>query len=69
MDVPASVRVADLRREIEGIQELNKIFRSQKSHSYQDRDAYEKRKVRLEAIKQQLAALRPRNTQMKDTPR
>jgi hypothetical protein len=38
---------------------LNKIFYSQKSHNYQDRDAFEKRKIRLERIKEQLAALRP----------
>ena len=59
MDVPTHIRVADLRREIEAIQELNKIFREQKSHSHQDRDAYEKRKIRLAQIKQELAALRP----------
>jgi hypothetical protein len=58
MDAFTSIRVADLRREIEAIQELNKNFRL-RGHSRQDRAAYQKRKIRLEQIKQELAALRP----------
>ncbi len=63
MTVPTSVRIAELRREIEGIQELNQIFRGQKYHSYRDQTAKEKRKIRLQEIMQQLATLRPRNAQ------
>jgi hypothetical protein len=53
MDVTTSIRDADLRPEIEGIQELHKICRCQ------DRDAYEKRKIRLEQIEQELSAFFP----------
>jgi hypothetical protein len=60
MDAPTSQRIADFRREIEGIRELNTIYRSQKYHRHQDQVANERRKIRLEEIMQQLAALRPR---------
>jgi hypothetical protein len=53
-----SQQIAALRREIEGIQELNTIYRSQKLHGYRDQVAYEKRQIRLEEIKQQLDTLR-----------
>jgi len=46
IDAAFSQQIADPRREIEGIQELNIIYRSQK------------RKVRLEEIVRQLAVLR-----------
>jgi hypothetical protein len=59
-DVSISLRIADLRREIEGIQEQNGIYRFQKCHGHQDQVANERRKIRLEEIMQQLAALRPR---------
>jgi hypothetical protein len=59
MDVPTSIRVADLRREIEGIQELNRIYHFQRHHTHLDRAAFERRKARLEQIKQELTALRP----------
>jgi hypothetical protein len=60
MDTPTSQRVADFRREIEGIKELNKIYRAQKPHAHHDQVANEKRKIRLEEIMGQLAALRPK---------
>jgi hypothetical protein len=59
-DVPISLRIADLRREIEGIRKQNGIYRFQKCHGHQDQVANERRKVRLEEIMQQLAALRPK---------
>ena len=46
--------IAALRREIEGIHELNVIYRSQKHHTFQAKAAMEQRKVRLEEIQQQL---------------
>jgi hypothetical protein len=58
MDADFGQQIADLRREIEGIQELNMIYRSQKPHRHQDQAAHEKRKVRLEEIVRQLAVLR-----------
>jgi hypothetical protein len=61
MDVPTNQRIADFRREIEGIQELNKIYRAQKHHGHQDQVVNERRKIRLEEIMQQLAALHPRS--------
>jgi hypothetical protein len=57
-DVSTVQRIAELRREIECIQELNAIYRSQEHYSYPDKAAHEKRKVRLEEIKQELATLR-----------
>jgi len=60
MDEPTSQRIADFRREIEGIQELNKIYRAQKHHGHQDQVANERRKIRLEEVMQQLAALHRR---------
>jgi hypothetical protein len=56
--LPTSQRIADLRREIEGIQELNTLYRLQRYHRHQDHVAHEMRQIRLEDIKQQLAALR-----------
>jgi hypothetical protein len=58
MDVAFSQQIADLRREIEGIQELNRIYRYQNFHTHQNQAAKERRKVRLEEIVKQLAALR-----------
>ena len=60
MDAPTSQKIADFRREIEGIQELNKIYRAQKHHGHQDQVANERRKIRLEEIMRQLDALRPK---------
>jgi hypothetical protein len=57
-DAPISLRIADLRREIEGIQELNVVYRHQRRHRYEDQAANERRKIRLEEIMQQLDALR-----------
>jgi len=54
-----SQQIADLRREIEGIQELNAIYRRQRLRRHEDQAANEKRKVRLEEIMRQLAALGP----------
>jgi hypothetical protein len=59
-DVPISLRIADLRREIEDIQELNVVYRHQKRHPYEAQTANKRRKIRLEEIMQQLAALCPR---------
>jgi len=49
-----------LKREIEGIQELNTIYRNRKPHGHEDQVAHERRMVRLEEIMRQLAALRPK---------
>jgi hypothetical protein len=57
---PPAQRIADFRREIEGIQERNKIYRAKKHHAYQDQVAKERRKIRLEEIIRQLEALRPK---------
>jgi len=62
-DVSTVQRIAELRREIERIQELNAIYRSREHHSYPERAAHEKRKVRLEEIKQELATLRAKSLQ------
>jgi len=62
-DVSTVQRIAELRREIERIQELNAIYRSQEHHGHPDKAAHEKRKVRLEEIKQELATLRAKSLQ------
>jgi hypothetical protein len=43
MDVPGQ-RIAELRREIEGIQELNTIYRNRKLHRHEDQVAHESQK-------------------------
>jgi hypothetical protein len=53
-------QIAELRREIEGIQELNTIYRKRKPHGHQDQVAHERRMFRLEEIMTQLAVLRPK---------
>jgi hypothetical protein len=58
----SSQRVADLRHEIEHIRELNTIYLSRKRHLYQDTFAQERRQIRLEEIKQELDALRSKQT-------
>jgi len=50
--------IADLRQETKTIKEQNAIFSHQKHRGYQDHAANERRKIRLEEIIQQLAALR-----------
>jgi hypothetical protein len=60
MDVPVSLRIGYLRREIEDIQELNMVYRHQRRHRYKEQFATHSRKKRLEEIMQQLAALHPR---------
>ena len=57
MDVPAKPRIADLRREIEALKELTAIYQAQKYHTSRDIAAHERRLMRLEEIKQQLAKL------------
>lgn len=52
-------QIAELRREIEAIQELNALYRARKDHSYQDRARHERRKIRLEEIKQKLLDCAP----------
>jgi hypothetical protein len=58
MDIAFRQQIAELRREIEGIQELNMIYRSQRPRRHQDQAANEKRRVRLQEIVRQLAVLR-----------
>jgi len=61
MDVPKGHRIAELRREIEDIQEQNQIYRSKGKHpGHRDRADNERRIVRLEEIRRELAALRPK---------
>jgi hypothetical protein len=61
MDVPKGQRIAELRREIEHLQEQNRIYRSKGKHpGHRDRADNEKRIVRLEEIRRELAALRPK---------
>jgi hypothetical protein len=55
-----SHQIADLRREIEGIEELNAIYRHQRPRRHEEQAANEKRKVRLEEIMRQLVALGPK---------
>jgi hypothetical protein len=64
-DASISLRIADLRREIEGIQGQNGIYRFQKCHGHQDQVANERKNIRLEEIMKERAALRPR----RDSPR
>ena len=47
-------QIAELRKEIEAILELDALYRARKNHSYQDRADHERRKIRLEEIKQKL---------------
>jgi uncharacterized small protein (DUF1192 family) len=59
MDVPKGQRIAELRREIERIEEENRIYRSKGKHpGHRDRADNERRIVRLEEIRRELAALR-----------
>jgi hypothetical protein len=53
-------QIAELRREIEGIQELNTIYRNRKLHRHEDQAAHDRRRIRLEEITRQLAVLRPK---------
>ena len=62
MEMPTTQRIADLRREIEGIRELNTLYRAQKYHSNKDRIAYEQRMVKLEAIIAELGGVRRTKT-------
>jgi hypothetical protein len=55
-------RIANLRREIEGIHELNRLDRLRKGHSPVDRILRTKRLIRLEEIKHELAALRKKES-------
>jgi len=51
--------IAELRREIEAIEEQNRLYRARKHHrSYLDEMANNRRMARLQEIKQELAALR-----------
>jgi hypothetical protein len=60
-DVAFSQQTADLRREIEEIQELNMIYRYRKPHRHRDQVAHEKRRARLGEIVRQLAVIRPKS--------
>jgi hypothetical protein len=55
-------QIVALRREIEGIQELNTIYRSKgKHHGYRDRADNQRGMIRLQEIMQQLGELLPKN--------
>ena len=55
MDVPKGQRIAALRREIEQIEEQNRIYRSKGKHpGHRDRADNERRLVRLDEIKREL---------------
>jgi len=61
MDVPKGQRIAALRQEIEQIKEQNRIYRSKGKHpGHRDRADNARRLVRLDEIKRELAALRPK---------
>jgi hypothetical protein len=61
MNIPKGQRVAELRQEIERIEEENRIYRSKGKHpGHRDRADNERRIVRLEEIRRELAALRPK---------
>jgi hypothetical protein len=60
VDMAFGQQIAELRREVEGIQELNTVYRSQKPRRHDAQAANAKRKVRLEEIVRQLAVLRPK---------
>ena len=53
-----SQRIAELKREIEEIQESTRIYRSLKHHRLQEQAAHRRRRGRLEEIVSQLDALR-----------
>jgi hypothetical protein len=55
---PTSHQIAELRREIESIRDLNTIYCHQRPRRHEDQAANEKRKIRLAQIRQHLAALR-----------
>lgn len=57
VDVAFGRQIAELKREIEGIQELNALYRVQKPHRHQHQVAHERRKVRLQEIVRQLGVL------------
>jgi hypothetical protein len=67
MDVPTGQQIAELRREIEGIQELNTIYRNRKLHRRQDQVAHDRRRVRLE--EDHAAGLRTRVTLIRNRDR
>ena len=61
MDVPEGQWIAELRREIEHIQEQNRIYRSKGKHPvHRDRADNERRLARLDEIKRELDGLRPK---------
>jgi hypothetical protein len=60
VDMVFGQQIADLRREVEGIEELNAIYRSQRPRRHEAQVANGMRKARLEQIVRQLAVLRPK---------
>jgi len=52
-------QIAELRREIEAIQELTALYRARKHHGWRDREDHERLRVRLEQIKQKLRDCAP----------
>jgi hypothetical protein len=58
VDMAFGQQITELRREVESIEELNRIYRSQRPRRHEDQAANAKRKVRLEEIVRQLAVLR-----------
>jgi len=58
VDMAFGQQITELRREVESIEELNRIYRFKKPRRHEDQAANAKRKVRLEEIVRQLAVLR-----------
>jgi hypothetical protein len=53
-------RLADLRREIRDLQDLNSQYQDRESHTQIDESAREQRRLRLEQIKDELADMMKR---------
>jgi hypothetical protein len=56
-------RLADLRREIRDLQDLNSQYQDRESHTQIDESAKEQRRLRLEQIKDELADMMKRPAQ------
>jgi hypothetical protein len=50
-------RIQELTDEIETIEHLNQVYRSQRGHNHVARAEYELRRIRLQEIKNELARL------------
>ena len=56
-------RITGLKKEIEELDRAGRIYASRRNHSPRDRRAQDQRIMRLEEIKQEIAALSKRNLQ------